>query len=125
MSLEAIKYKDGSLEILDQLLLPIESKYIPVRDTNEGWAVIKKMQVGLEFFTYCLASSEIQERFSTYCTPYCYCLWWQGGYRKSLKWMVSALLLGLATGTCQSCHKINNCNAVHGGGPTPSFHKDL
>ena len=49
MTLEAIRYNDGRLEILDQLLLPHSSKYIPVNNTEDGWSVIKKMQV----FCFC------------------------------------------------------------------------
>ncbi len=45
MALEAIKYSDGKLEILDQLLLPDETKYIPVKNAEDGWDVIKNMQV--------------------------------------------------------------------------------
>jgi len=45
MTLEAIKYKDGKLEILDQLLLPHESKYIEVNNTQDGWKAIHTMQV--------------------------------------------------------------------------------
>ena len=45
MTLEAIRYKDGKLEILDQLLLPHETKFIPVKNTQDGWTVIKTMQV--------------------------------------------------------------------------------
>lgn len=45
MSLEAIKYENGILEILDQLLLPAQSKYISVKGVEDGWKVINKMQV--------------------------------------------------------------------------------
>ncbi|KAH8392806.1 hypothetical protein KR215_000627 [Drosophila sulfurigaster] len=45
MSLQSIKYKRGSLEILDQLLLPVVSKYVTVRGVEDGWRVINKMQV--------------------------------------------------------------------------------
>ncbi|SPP81132.1 methylthioribose-1-phosphate isomerase [Drosophila guanche] len=45
MSLQSIKYTRGSLEILDQLLLPVQSKYLPVRGVEDGWKVINKMQV--------------------------------------------------------------------------------
>ena len=45
MTLEAIKYCNGKVEILDQLLLPHETKYIPVNNTEDGWNVIQKMQV--------------------------------------------------------------------------------
>ncbi len=44
-TLEAIKYKRGSLEILDQLLLPYETKYERVSNSQEGHAVIKTMKV--------------------------------------------------------------------------------
>ncbi|KAL5285287.1 MRI1 family protein [Megaselia abdita] len=45
MSLQSIKYSPGKLEILDQLLLPVISKYIPVKGVEDGWKVINKMQV--------------------------------------------------------------------------------
>lgn len=45
MSLESIRYKRGSLEILDQLLLPIQTRYVKVQGVEDGWRVINKMQV--------------------------------------------------------------------------------
>ena len=45
MTLEAIRYTSGRLEVLDQLLLPHQSVYVPVTDTDGGWSVINKMQV--------------------------------------------------------------------------------
>ncbi|XP_037946457.1 methylthioribose-1-phosphate isomerase isoform X2 [Teleopsis dalmanni] len=45
MSLESIKYAPGRLEILDQLLLPVQSKYLEVKGVEDGWKVINKMQV--------------------------------------------------------------------------------
>uniref|UniRef100_A0AAG5CUP1 Methylthioribose-1-phosphate isomerase n=1 Tax=Anopheles atroparvus TaxID=41427 RepID=A0AAG5CUP1_ANOAO len=45
MTLEAIKYKAGRLQILDQLLLPAESTYIPIAGVKDGWNAIHKMQV--------------------------------------------------------------------------------
>lgn len=45
MSLQAIKYKNGNLEILDQLLLPVQSKYVSVKNVEDGWKTINKMQV--------------------------------------------------------------------------------
>lgn len=45
MSLQSIKYELGKLEILDQLLLPVQSKYLPVKGVEDGWKVINKMQV--------------------------------------------------------------------------------
>ncbi|CAG9839535.1 unnamed protein product [Diabrotica balteata] len=45
MTLRAIKYDNNSLEILDQLLLPAQTKYIQVKGVEDGWKVINKMQV--------------------------------------------------------------------------------
>ncbi|KAL0271781.1 UNVERIFIED_CONTAM: hypothetical protein PYX00_008774 [Menopon gallinae] len=45
MSLQAIKYENGTLEILDQLLLPAQSKYVTVKGVEDGWKVINAMQV--------------------------------------------------------------------------------
>lgn len=45
MTLEAIRYHNGTLEILDQLLLPGEMKYLPILGVEDGWKAINKMQV--------------------------------------------------------------------------------
>lgn len=45
MSLEAIKYKRGSLSVLDQLLLPYETSYRSVGGTSDGHDVIVSMRV--------------------------------------------------------------------------------
>ncbi|KAK5649978.1 hypothetical protein RI129_001007 [Pyrocoelia pectoralis] len=45
MTLQAIKYQNNILHILDQLLLPTVSQYIPIKDVNDGWNAINKMQV--------------------------------------------------------------------------------
>ncbi|OXU28807.1 hypothetical protein TSAR_005978 [Trichomalopsis sarcophagae] len=45
MTLQAIKWKSGKLEILDQLLLPAQSKYIEVTSVEDGWNAIYNMQV--------------------------------------------------------------------------------
>lgn len=45
MTLEAIRYHNGTLEILDQILLPGETKYIPILGVEDGWKAINKMQV--------------------------------------------------------------------------------
>ncbi|KAL2819957.1 Methylthioribose-1-phosphate isomerase [Aspergillus cavernicola] len=45
MVLEAIRYKDGNLSIIDQLQLPFVERYIEVGTSEEGWRTIKKMQV--------------------------------------------------------------------------------
>lgn len=49
MTLEAIRYQNGTLEILDQLLLPGETKYIPILGVEDGWKAINKMQVSCNF----------------------------------------------------------------------------
>lgn len=43
--LQAIKYSEGNLEILDQLQLPFVEKYIPIRSAEDGWHAIKEMKV--------------------------------------------------------------------------------
>ncbi|XP_063980451.1 methylthioribose-1-phosphate isomerase [Diachasmimorpha longicaudata] len=45
MTLEAIKWENGKLEILDQILLPAITRYVPVRGVEDGWKVINTMQV--------------------------------------------------------------------------------
>ena len=46
--LQAIKFKssNGTLEVLDQLLLPHKMSYIKIHTVEDGWNVINKMQVG-------------------------------------------------------------------------------
>ena len=44
-TLNSIVYNNGKLNILDQLLLPEETRYISVDNVEDGWQVIKKMQV--------------------------------------------------------------------------------
>ena len=43
--LASIKYSRGSLEILDQLLLPFETRYERVENSSQGYNVIKSMKV--------------------------------------------------------------------------------
>ncbi|XP_074116056.1 methylthioribose-1-phosphate isomerase isoform X1 [Cotesia typhae] len=45
MALEAIKYNNEKLEVLDQTLLPVITRYINVQGVEDGWKVINKMQV--------------------------------------------------------------------------------
>lgn len=52
MSLESIKYKRGKLEILDQLLLPLQTRYVKVQGVEDGWKVINKMQVKCSYSNY-------------------------------------------------------------------------
>jgi methylthioribose-1-phosphate isomerase len=47
MSLEAIVYKDGKLEILDQLLIPAESKYMKILTLTDAFNAIKDMNVSV------------------------------------------------------------------------------
>ncbi|KAJ5670229.1 Methylthioribose-1-phosphate isomerase [Penicillium maclennaniae] len=43
--LQAIKYSQGHLEILDQLQLPFLEEYISIRSAEDGWHAIKDMKV--------------------------------------------------------------------------------
>ena len=45
LTLEAIKYSRGSLELLDQLALPQHTKYIPIASCDEVWHAIRDMNV--------------------------------------------------------------------------------
>lgn len=45
MTLQAIKWDNGKLEVLDQILLPAISRYVVVNGVEDGWKVINKMQV--------------------------------------------------------------------------------
>jgi hypothetical protein len=44
-TLQAIKYQRGSLDLLDQRLLPFETVYLPVPDPQTAWQHIKDMVV--------------------------------------------------------------------------------
>ncbi|CBY10945.1 unnamed protein product [Oikopleura dioica] len=45
MSLEAIKYENGKLTILDQLKLPLFSEYLKINSVEDGFRAIKEMNV--------------------------------------------------------------------------------
>ncbi|XP_053245960.1 methylthioribose-1-phosphate isomerase [Podarcis raffonei] len=45
MSLEAIRYRRGSLQILNQLLLPQQSLYEEIGSVEDGWRAIRAMKV--------------------------------------------------------------------------------
>jgi len=45
VALESLKYKRGSLQVIDQLKLPGELVFIEVTNTKDAWAVIRSMQV--------------------------------------------------------------------------------
>jgi methylthioribose-1-phosphate isomerase len=44
-ALQSLRYTRGSLEVLDQLLLPTESTYVPILNCEDAWSVIRTMQV--------------------------------------------------------------------------------
>ncbi|CAI9766570.1 unnamed protein product [Fraxinus pennsylvanica] len=44
-SLQSICYKRGSLQLLDQRKLPLETIYLEIRDTKDGWTAIRDMVV--------------------------------------------------------------------------------
>lgn len=44
MVLEAIRYKPGSLQIINQLKLPHQEEYDEIRNAEEGWYAIKEMR---------------------------------------------------------------------------------
>ena len=45
MTLEAIRYRSGSLQILNQLLLPHETVFEEIRSVQDGYEAIKSMKV--------------------------------------------------------------------------------
>lgn len=45
MTLEAIKYSNGKLQLLDQLKLPHETTYLDIESVQDGWNAIHKMNV--------------------------------------------------------------------------------
>ena len=45
MTLEAIRYGDGRLEILNQLLLPAETVYEELKTVDDAWQAIRTMKV--------------------------------------------------------------------------------
>ncbi|KAI3789963.1 hypothetical protein L2E82_02771 [Cichorium intybus] len=44
-SLQSIRYHRGSLQLLDQRKLPLDTIYLEIRDAAEGWEAIKEMVV--------------------------------------------------------------------------------
>ena len=44
-TLESIRFKDGKLELLDQLKLPEETCYMNIESVKDGWNAIHKMNV--------------------------------------------------------------------------------
>jgi methylthioribose-1-phosphate isomerase len=44
-SIESLRYVRGALEVIDQLKLPVELVYVPVRTVQDAWSTIRTMQV--------------------------------------------------------------------------------
>ncbi|CAK9144652.1 unnamed protein product [Ilex paraguariensis] len=44
-SLQSIRYRRGSLQLLDQRKLPLETIYLEIRDATDGWGAIRDMVV--------------------------------------------------------------------------------
>lgn len=44
MVLEPIRYKRGSLHIINQLLIPATTEYIPIETVTAGWDAIRQMK---------------------------------------------------------------------------------
>eukprot|EP01088_Endostelium_zonatum_P010337 TRINITY_DN2374_c0_g1_i1.p1 TRINITY_DN2374_c0_g1~~TRINITY_DN2374_c0_g1_i1.p1 ORF type:complete len:412 (+),score=116.84 TRINITY_DN2374_c0_g1_i1:58-1236(+) len=42
---ESIRYSRGKLQLLDQLLLPTEIKYVDINNAEEGWSAVRTMKV--------------------------------------------------------------------------------
>lgn len=61
MTLEAIRYRAGSLQILNQLLLPQETVFDEVRTVQDGYEAIKSMKV--RNITLCLLPRSFPVRF--------------------------------------------------------------
>ena len=45
MVLEAIRYTRGSLQLLEQRKLPLETEWLDVRTVEDGWTAIRDMTV--------------------------------------------------------------------------------
>ena len=67
-TLEAIKYADGKLHILDQLQLPQKSVMEEIKTVEDGWHAIKDMKVSFTVVLYCQSHS--------YCRC-CICMSWK------------------------------------------------
>lgn len=62
MTLKAIKWENGRLEILDQLLLPAQAKaYIEITGVEDGWNAIYKMQVRCVWIFFSLLALEVRK----------------------------------------------------------------
>ena len=74
MTLEAIKYNEGRLEILNQLLLPAQSVYEHITSVDEAWEAIRSMKVGwIAFYNHDLIIKNCTEISGERGTCHCYC----------------------------------------------------
>ncbi|MEQ2237905.1 hypothetical protein ILYODFUR_027962 [Ilyodon furcidens] len=64
MTLEAIRYRSGSLQILNQLLLPHQTVYEDIRSVQNAYEAIKSMKVGS--VGLCLVSALLCSRCRTH-----------------------------------------------------------
>ena len=44
-NMEAIKYKNGKLAIINQILLPFRTEFLEIKGSQDAWNAIKLMQV--------------------------------------------------------------------------------
>lgn len=44
-TLQSIRYQRGSLQLLDQRKLPLETDYLNIRDATDGWSAVRDMVV--------------------------------------------------------------------------------
>ena len=81
MTLEAINYRRGELEILNQLLLPHHTIYEEIITVKDGWEAINQMKVTFSFRNFlvlsCVVSSYVLSKnylgityFSTWTDAY-------------------------------------------------------
>jgi len=72
-TLESLHYTRGSLEVLDQLLLPLQKTFIPVSNIGDAWSVIRTMQVrGAPLIAIVAAlglAVDVYHKKSTFATP--------------------------------------------------------
>lgn len=66
MTLEAIRYRSGSLQILNQLLLPHQTVYDDIRSVRDGYEAIKSMKVTGVLAPLCTSSHSPSSGMSFY-----------------------------------------------------------
>jgi methylthioribose-1-phosphate isomerase len=77
MVLQSIKYnaESSELEVLDQLLLPENIKYLKIKGVEDGWSVINKMQVNSQpnnlFVANIVAQKSVDDKSINYTVLFC------------------------------------------------------